>query len=87
MNRAQLEALIADYLDGVLAERDAAEFEKYLPLYPDLAELVQDAGEGMRLLGQVDAPEPPARSLRPHPVEPGRSQARGRTVKIEHRAI
>lgn len=59
MNRAQLEALIADYLDGVLAERDAAEFEKYLPLYPDLAELVQDAGEGMRLLGQVDAPEPP----------------------------
>ena len=59
MNRAQLEALIADYLDGVLGERDAAEFEKYLPLYPDLAELVADAAEGMRLLGQVDAPEPP----------------------------
>lgn len=59
MNRAQLEALIADYLDGVLGERDAVEFEKYLPLYPDLAELVADAAEGMRLLGQVDAPEPP----------------------------
>ncbi len=59
MNRAQLEALITDYLDGVLGERDAAEFEKYLPLYPDLAEFVADAAEGMRLLGQVDAPEPP----------------------------
>lgn len=59
MNRAQLEALIADYLDGILDERDAAEFERALPFYPDLAELVQDAGEGMRLLAGVEAPEPP----------------------------
>lgn len=60
MNRAQLEALIADYLDGVLGETDAAAFEKYLPLYPDLVELVQDAGEGMRLLNQVEVPQPPS---------------------------
>lgn len=59
MTRAQLEALIADYLDGVLNETDAAEFEKYLPLYPDLVELVHDAGEGMRLLSDVATPEPP----------------------------
>jgi anti-sigma factor RsiW len=59
MTRAQLEALITDYLDGVLGETDAAEFEKYLPLYPDLAELVHDAADAMRLLDQVEAPEPP----------------------------
>ncbi|MDZ7638191.1 MAG: hypothetical protein U5J83_08080 [Bryobacterales bacterium] len=59
MTRAQLEALIADYLDGVLGEADATAFEKYLPLYPDLVELVQDAGEGMRLLDEVEAPLPP----------------------------
>ena len=59
MNRAQLEALIADYLDGVLDERETAAFEKYLPLYPDLAELVRDAAEGMRLLEEADTPEPP----------------------------
>lgn len=60
MTRAQLEALITDYLDGVLSEADAAEFEKYLPLYPDLAELVHDAADAMRLLDQADTPEPPA---------------------------
>ena len=59
MNRAQLEALIADYLDGILDERDTAEFERALPFYPDLAEFVQDAGEGMSLLAGVEAPEPP----------------------------
>lgn len=59
MTRAQLEAFIADYLDGVLSETDAAEFEKYLPLYPDLAELVNDAAEAMRVLDGVETPEPP----------------------------
>lgn len=59
MTRAQLEAQIADYLDGILPEADAAEFEKYLPLYPDLTEFVGDAREGMRLLDRLDAPQPP----------------------------
>ncbi|MCW5966225.1 MAG: hypothetical protein KIT83_19460 [Bryobacterales bacterium] len=59
MTRAELEAKIADYLDGTLAETEVAAFEQYLPLYPDLAELVQDAGEAMEMLKQVDAPEPP----------------------------
>jgi anti-sigma factor RsiW len=59
MTRAQLEAFIADYLDGVLSETDAAEFEKYLPLYPDLAELVHDAADAIRVLNQVETPEPP----------------------------
>lgn len=59
MTRAQLEARIADYLDGILAEEEAAEFEKYLPLYPGLAELVRDAKEGMQLLGRLETPQPP----------------------------
>lgn len=59
MTRAELEAKIADYLDGTLSETEVAAFEQYLPLYPDLAELVQDASEAMEMLKQVEPPEPP----------------------------
>ncbi len=59
MTRAELEARIADYLDGTLDEAEVAAFEQYLALYPDLAELVQDAGEAMSILKHVEAPEPP----------------------------
>lgn len=59
MTRAELEARIADYLDGTLDTQEVAAFEQYLALYPDLAELVQDAGEAMAVLRQVEPPEPP----------------------------
>jgi len=59
MTRTELEAKIADYLDGTLDDAEMAAFEQYLPLYPDLAELVYDAGEAMGVLRQVEAPEPP----------------------------
>lgn len=60
MTRAELEAKIADYLDGTLNETELAAFEHFLPLFPDLAEFVHDAEEGMDLLSQAEAPEPPA---------------------------
>ncbi len=59
MTRAELEARIADYLDGALDGTEVAAFEQYLALYPDLVELVRDASEAMDVLKQAEAPEPP----------------------------
>lgn len=59
MTRAEIEAQIADYLDGALSRDEMAAFERHLPLYPDLEEFVRDAGEGMQSLRTLDAPEPP----------------------------
>lgn len=59
MTRAEVEAKIADYLDGTLPEAEVAAFEQYLALYPDLAELVNDASEAMSILREAEAPEPP----------------------------
>ncbi len=59
MTREQLEAQIADYLDGALSPDEMATFERLLPLYPDLEEFVRDVAEGMDSLRTLDAPEPP----------------------------
>lgn len=59
MTRAELEALIADYLDGTLDEAQLVTFERYLPVYPDLVELVNDAREAMGALDALETPEPP----------------------------
>jgi hypothetical protein len=41
MERGTLEELIPDYLEGSLSENEQKEFEKALPLYPDLREEVE----------------------------------------------
>ncbi|MEQ9301677.1 MAG: HEAT repeat domain-containing protein [Cyclobacteriaceae bacterium] len=40
MEKVRIEELIPDYLEGSLSENDRQEFEKALPLYPDLQEEV-----------------------------------------------
>ena len=59
MTREQLEAQIADYLDGLMNPEEMAAFERHLCLYPDLEEFVRDAAEGMESLRSLEEVEPP----------------------------
>ena len=81
MTCAELEILLADYLDGTLSRRRGAEVEAHLAACPACAELASDARLAMSFIDRAADIEPPPRwrqrfSTKPRPAATARSVGR-----------
>jgi hypothetical protein len=59
LNCADVEILLADYLDQLLLDRDAAEVKAHLASCPGCAEMAADAAAAMALMDRAAVVEPP----------------------------